>query len=143
MNRIICIGNRFQESDSAGPRVYDRLAVERLPPGVEAVDGGTGGLNLLSLAEGCGRVIFVDCVEGFAGPGETVVLDRSQAEASLRSPGYHGTDLSGLLRVLAAACDGLPPEVLVIGIEPPAGDAAIAAAAQRSLALALGEEAWP
>ena len=45
--RIICVGNRLVAADAAGPQVHDRLAGRPLPPGVELVDGGLQGLDLL------------------------------------------------------------------------------------------------
>ena len=40
MNRIICLGNPFLESDSLGPRVFAELAGRELPAEVELIDGG-------------------------------------------------------------------------------------------------------
>ena len=129
MKRIICVGNRYAPSDAAGPRVYDRLAVMALPCDVEVVDGGVAGLNLLHLAEGVERVVFVDAVEGFGRPGEVVVVSATDAAAGSGARYDHSAGLGYLLRVLPAVCDGPPPDVLLVGIEGPAGDDTIAAAA--------------
>lgn len=143
MNRVICVGNRRVEGDSVGPRVYDALAAAPAPEGVEFVDGGTAGLNLLPLVEGCRRVVFVDAAEGFGPPGEPVVLSPGELEGLPCGTPYHGVDLAGLLRVLPAACDGPPPEVLVVGVAPPAPEDAVRRAASLCLALARGEEVRP
>ena len=74
-SRIICVGNRYCDRDAVGPRVHDALRSRRLPAGVDLVDGGLGGLRLLGLVEGMGRIVFVDALEGFAAPGEVTFGD--------------------------------------------------------------------
>ena len=64
MNRIICLGNPFVESDSLGPRVFAELSARGLPPGVELIDGGLAGLNLLRFLDDCQRVVLADVVLG-------------------------------------------------------------------------------
>lgn len=116
---IICIGNRFVAGDAAGPAVYDRLLQDDLPDGVELVDGGLQGLNLLPLLEQGGRVVFVDAVDGFASQGSVVVLD----EAALASGGGqthfdHGAGIGYLLGIMPQVCEGeLPEEIALVGIE--------------------------
>ncbi len=135
--RIICVGNRYVQADAAGPAVYARLRAAALPPGVELVDGGLGGLDLLRLAEGAERVVFVDQVSGFAAPGEVVELPGAEAAATAGPHYDHAAGLAYLLRVLPAVCAGPPPEVWVVGIEGSADAAAVEAAAAASLRLAL------
>lgn len=114
--RIICVGNRYCESDAAGWRVLQRLRELPLPPGVEVIDGGLGGLNLLGLVEPSDRVVFVDQVRGAAQPGQVVVLDGTEACESPVLRYGHGGGLGYLLNVLAAE----PEErrtVTVVGLE--------------------------
>ena len=137
MTRIVCIGNRHHPMDDTGPRLYRLLQAGVLPPGVELIDGGLNGLNLLRCLEGADRVVFVDNVSGFAEPGEVVVLDREEgADASSLAYG-HASGLAYLLRVFPAVCDSPAPEVRIVGIEAPAEAAAISAAAEFVLRLAI------
>ena len=47
-------------------QVFDRLQeMQPLPAGIELIEGGLAGLNLLPLLERGGRVVFVDAVSGF------------------------------------------------------------------------------
>ena len=134
--RIICVGNRLAPGDDAGPRVFDRLAQTPLPPGVEAIEGGLMGLDMLGLMEGAERIIFVDAVAGFAPGGGVKVMDALETGGEL-SAGYgHGGGLSFLLRVLPAVWEGVPPEVLLVGIERPADEQSVARAADVCLGLA-------
>ncbi len=128
MKRIICVGNRFVDEDSAGPQVFDRLSNRPARPGVDVIDGGLGGLDLLWLMEGAQRVVFVDAVQGFGPPGRTVVLTADQAGQGARSDFGHAAGLAYALRVMDHVMEGPRPEVVVIGLEQP-DDAALADAA--------------
>ncbi len=135
MKRIICIGNRLLDGDAAGPRVYDCLTAGPDESDVEIIDGGIAGLNLLGLIDGTERIVFVDSVSGYAEPGRTVVLTPDQVP--LPETVYdHGAGLSYLFTVLSQACDRAPSEVYLVGIEGPAGEAAIADAAMMAKELA-------
>ena len=76
MRRIVCIGNRYfgVGFDDVGPRVYDALA-NRLPQGVEVIDGGLAGLGLLRWFDAAGCLVFVDTVSGFGPAGSVHVLE--------------------------------------------------------------------
>lgn len=136
MIRIICVGNRYVSSDSAGPEVYDQLVERDLPAGVEVVDGGLSGLNLLGLVEESDRVIFVDTVAGFGEPGEVMLVENAK-EAFRKPEGLdHGTGLYYLLSVIDQVAEGQVPEILVVGLEQPCTGAAIWRAAEMSLVAA-------
>ena len=136
---IICIGNRLVAEDAAGLAVFDRLQeMDPLPAGIEIVEGGLAGLNLLPLLEQGGRVVFVDAVKGFTRPGEIVLLDHREI---LHPPdeGHfdHGAGLAYVLAVLPKVCDGdLPEEIVLVGLEGECTRQTIERAAGLSLALA-------
>jgi hydrogenase maturation protease len=136
---IICIGNRFIAEDAAGLEVFDRLqAMQPLPDGIDLVEGGMAGLNLLHLLEQGGRVVFVDAVEGFAQTGEIVLLSHQEildAPSQLRFG--HGAGLPYLLAVLPKVCDGeLPEEIVLLGLEGRCVAQTIDRAARMSVAIA-------
>ncbi len=129
MRRIVCIGNRYEQADDAGPRVFDRLRRGRLAPGIALVDGGLAGLNLLPCFDGAGRVVFVDAVRGFGEPDSVHVIEGSRV-AAWAEPGYHhGSGLPYLLRMAAVAAEGRMPDTVLVGVEAPASDTGIEAAA--------------
>ncbi|MFH1723435.1 MAG: hydrogenase maturation protease [Elusimicrobiota bacterium] len=136
IRRIVCVGNRLLPTDDAGPRVYDLLSRRALPAGVEIVDGGLSGLDLLRCVEGAERVVFVDSVQGFARPGEIVTLeaeDLSRHEA----PEYgHSDGLAYLLNALPAVCEGKVPELALVGVEGAADGRGLRAMADASVRLA-------
>ncbi len=137
--RIICIGNRFCPEDASGLEVYDCIeTLQALPPGIELIEGGLAGLNLLPHLEQGGRVIFVDAVRGFAREGEICILSK---EDVLPSPGQchfgHEAGLPYVLAVLPKVCEGrLPEEIILIGLEGRCEQATIEKAAQMSVAIA-------
>ena len=132
--RIVCVGNRQVPGDDLGPRVHDLLAGGPLPDGIELIDGGLHGLDLLAVVEGAGRAVFVDALEGFAAPGTVLTLPRHQVAAAADGPWGHHAGLPYLFHLLPRVCDGAIPEVILVGAELPAGGEAVAAVAARALA---------
>ncbi|MBL0313226.1 MAG: hydrogenase maturation protease [Holophagaceae bacterium] len=135
MKRIICIGNAFQDGDTAGARVLARLADKCLPEDVEVVDGGLRGLDLLRLVEDSERVAFVDAVCGFAAPGEIVELE-GEALGNIAAEGYgHAGGFSYFLGALPHLLKA-PVPFRMVGLEAPISEDGIEDAAQRALAFA-------
>ncbi len=117
MNRIICIGNRYLDGDAAGPLVYDLLRRQSLPDGVEIVDGGLAGLNLLPLLADPVRVVFVDALTGVAATEQVVVIEQARLLAECEAEGYgHSAGLPYLLRLRPQLYPDASPEILVVGV---------------------------
>lgn len=135
--RILCIGNRFVGEDDFGPRVYDTLAGMERPAGVDIVDGGLAGLNLLRYLEDGKPVVFVDAVSGFAPVGEITVIDGDIIARQATGKFGHEAGLPFLLHVLPAVVDNPPPRIRLIGCEGGASDDMVLDAARLSLQLAL------
>ncbi|MFA7281517.1 MAG: hydrogenase maturation protease [Sterolibacterium sp.] len=134
--RIICVGNRYADSDNFGPRVFDCLAARSLPADVDVVDGGLAGLDLLGHLEDGRRVVFVDAVTGFAPPDGIVLLSATEVASQCVSGFDHAAGLPYLLKIMPAVLDSPPPRVTVIGHEGIASEQAVHAAAQLALRLA-------
>jgi len=56
--RVICIGNRFAYPDNFGILVYEKLKTLNLE--CEIIEGGVGGLSLLSYFEDNKKVLIID-----------------------------------------------------------------------------------
>lgn len=137
--RIICVGNRLHPRDDLGRRVFDRLRGQELPAGVELIDGGLAGLNLLGMLEGAERVVFVDALKGFGDPGRPVVIDGIR-EAGRMEPEYgHSGGLAYVLRALPAVCEGPLPAVRVVGAEGELDENELAELAATCLAAAASD----
>jgi len=139
VTRIVCIGNSLIPGDAAGSHVYERLLRAGLPHGVELVEGGLAGLNLLPFFDDGRRVVLVDTVSGLAASGDVELFDCAPALGRTDGAYYgHGGGLSCLFGVLPAVADGPLPEILLVGMERPAGESAVQTAADMCLDLAWG-----
>jgi len=116
---VLGLGNPLMGDDGAGVAALERLRDEwEIPPGVELVDGGTWGMNLLPLIESARHLILIDAIRSGAAPGTLVVLERAQLPRyfSLKiSP--HQIDLREVL-ALAELRGLLPDDLVAVGIEP-------------------------
>jgi len=57
---ILGIGNYLMADEGLGVHLAERINKEELPPGVDVLDGGTGGFHLLEYFEQYERVIIID-----------------------------------------------------------------------------------
>ncbi len=135
--RIVCIGNSYLAADAAGQAVHDLLARLPLPDEVELIAGGTAGLRLLPVLEGCQLVIFVDAVSGFLPAPGIVTLEPAELEVQTADLG-HGAGLAELLVVASAVLNAPLPQVRIVGIEGPCDDTVRDAAARLCLSLISG-----
>jgi len=136
MKRIICIGNRYDDRDAAGPRVYDRLASRWTPPGIEVLDGGLASLDLLRYVADAELVVFVDALRGGDYDRDVVRLTASQAANS----GAHATGLTYFLRVLLQS-EEEPPPVWIVGVSDSTDDLVLEEAAHAAISLAVKGDA--
>lgn len=114
-NRICIIGcgNPFMGNDGAGISVMHRF--DGKLPGVDAIDGGTGGFGLIPLMEGYEKVVIVDAMVGVGDRiGEVITFD---APPSWDLPAYALHDI-GIGEVVTIARElGYAREIVTIGIE--------------------------
>ena len=89
-----------------------------LPPGVELVDGGTWGINLLPLLEAADQVLFLDAVDVGKAPGEPVELTGGELPLLLGIKlSVHQIDLREVL-ALAQLRGTLPSTMACLGLQP-------------------------
>ena len=88
---IAGIGNVFMGDDGFGCEVVPRLAAAPLPAGVDAIDFGTGGMDLgYALTEGYDAAILVDTVAPNHAPGTVSVIEPELArQTPYRRPEAH------------------------------------------------------
>ncbi|HEX6644571.1 MAG TPA: HyaD/HybD family hydrogenase maturation endopeptidase [Gemmatimonadales bacterium] len=116
---VIGLGNPLMRDDGIGLAALERLARRPdLPAGLELVDGGTWGMNLLPLIESAGAVVFLDAIRLGAAPGTVHELEGDAVPRRLAhklSP--HQIDLGEVLAI-AMLRGTLPPRLRALGIEP-------------------------
>lgn len=104
--------------EGVGIHVIEELSKRDLPPDVEVVDGGTGGIALLNLMEDAGKVIVVDAVLGGKGPGEIYVLGIDKLmKGRVKFFSLHEMDLLSTLKI-GRELGKLPKELVLVGVEP-------------------------
>lgn len=137
--RIVCVGNALIPQDAAGWRTYDVLTRRPVPAGIDIVDGGLAGLNLLWCFDGADRVVFVDAVLDAPHGADVEVVGPADVRDADADAFGHAAGLGYLLRAHDALAGAAAPEVFVVAVPSTADQATIERAAGVSLALACGE----
>ncbi|MEA2445235.1 MAG: hydrogenase maturation protease, partial [Thermoleophilales bacterium] len=111
--------NIFMADDGFGVEVARRLAERELPDGVDVVDFGIRGMDLVfALGEAYDVAVFVDAVPRGEPPGTLFVIEPELGESD--EPvmlDAHGMDPVKVL-ALAGQLGPVPERILVVGCEP-------------------------
>jgi len=116
---IFGIGNILLSDDGVGVHVINRLKNEyTFPDGVEIIDGGTKGLDLLPLIENRDKVLFIDAANFNKEPGTIDTVTGDKIPSFLTSKlSVHQIGLPDML-FAAKLMEITPPEMCLIGIQP-------------------------
>lgn len=115
---VLGLGNLVHSDDGVGVHLIDRLSKDpRVPSGVELLDGGTHGLNLLSRISGLRRLLVVDAVDVGEPPGTLVRFDGAALNGLPGKPSVHQLGFADLMTALHLI-GGAPEEVVVLGVQP-------------------------
>jgi hydrogenase maturation protease len=146
------IGNVLMGDEGVGVHVARSLMDSELPAGVECIDGGTGGFNLLGAFQGARRIILVDATIDGAQPG-TIRKHRPRFSKDYpRTLTAHDIGLKDLLDAFYLVGDLPDITLLAISIAPldivsldlsPAIACKVEELARMALAEALGESRNP
>ncbi len=116
---VIGVGNPLCSDDGLGIHFVRRFQdmADSLPSGVEIVDGGTGGLDLLPFMRGRRRVIFVDAMDAGEEPGYIFRFRPEQLDLEAYPEiSVHDVDMASLLRT-AKLTEDYPDEVLIFAVQ--------------------------
>lgn len=115
---VLGLGNLVHSDDGIGVHLIDRLAGDpRVPCGVELLDGGTHGLNLLSRISGLRRLLVVDAVDVGETPGTMVRIEGPALNGLPGKPSVHQLGFADLMTALQLI-GGAPEEIVVLGVQP-------------------------
>ncbi len=116
---VIGLGNVLMQDEGVGVRAVEYLESRyHLPAGVEVVDGGTSGTELLEPMRGVEQLIVADAVNTGASPGTLVRLTEEEVPAFFETKlSNHQLGLSDLLAVLKVT-DEAPKSITIIGMVP-------------------------
>jgi hydrogenase maturation protease len=117
MTRILVagVGNVLRADDGFGPVVAARLT--DLPPGVDVVETGIGGIALLQeILGGCDGLVVIDAVDRGAAPGTVFVIE-PEVDEPVHIADVHLANPRRVL-MMAKAMGALPERVVVVGCQP-------------------------
>lgn len=116
---VLGLGNPWWRDDGVGPAAVEALGRRALPPEVELLDGGTGGLALLDAVAGREHLIVIDAADFGEAPGTVRCVSRDEAvlrrsEAALS---FHQAGLAEVLE-LAERLGMAPRNVHLFVVQP-------------------------
>ncbi|MGX9416899.1 HyaD/HybD family hydrogenase maturation endopeptidase [Vibrio sp. RC27] len=116
---VLGVGNILLSDESVGVHIVEQLEdTFDFPSGVEVVDGGTAGMELLDYIASRDHVIIIDAVLTGADPGTVVVLKDDDVPALFNNKvSPHQLGLSDLLGSLKLT-DESPNHIYLVGVVP-------------------------
>jgi hydrogenase maturation protease len=116
---VLGVGNILLADEGIGVRVVEAFQQRYvIPEGIDVLDGGTAGMDLLDALSGRSHIIIVDAVRTGAEPGAIVRLAGQNVPALFNnriSPHQLGiSDVLAILRLI----DQEPRHIALIGIVP-------------------------
>lgn len=116
---VLGVGNIILADEGVGVRVIEALERDyRMHPGVEVIDAGTSGMEMLEDMSDLDFLVVVDAIAAGQPPGELVQLRGAEVPVFFRrnlSP--HGIGLSDVLASLEFL-GSEPKETVILGVQP-------------------------
>ena len=118
---IIGLGNPLRRDDGIGIVLLEKLIEKKsdLPEGIEYIDGGTGGMNLLHILALFDVALIIDAVNLNGKPGESKLF-KSEDVCSKKSSINISTHESDVLKIinLSKELGEIPDELFIFGVQP-------------------------
>ncbi|MGQ0709976.1 MAG: HyaD/HybD family hydrogenase maturation endopeptidase [Rhodoferax sp.] len=116
---VLGIGNTILSDEAFGVRCVEALERDHaLPDGVQCIDGGTSGMEMIEDLSELDFLLVLDVVKTGAAPGTVVKIAGDDIPVFFRrklSP--HQIGLPDVLASLELL-DAVPKEIVVLGVEP-------------------------
>jgi len=109
---ILGVGNLLLKDEGVGIHVIRALEKENLPSGIDVMDGGTGGLHLLSWLEEYDRIIMIDATLDQNPPGTIRLIQPHYASDFPPLMSAHEIGLRDMIEAMTIS--GKVPEILLI-----------------------------
>jgi hydrogenase maturation protease len=111
---ILGIGNYLMGDEGVGVHFAQMLENETLPPGVDAVDGGTGGFHLTNFFEAYPTVILVDATLDGQTPGTIRLLEPRFSKDFPKAMSTHDIGMKDLIEALTLL--GTLPKIYLFAV---------------------------
>ncbi len=115
---ILGVGNILMGDDGLGVHIVRHIEESGvdLPRGVELLDGGTAGYDLVGLVKDFDRIVIVDALRAEDAPGSVYRFSPDDAAAVSGRWSTHDAGIMDVVRALDLM--GLQPEIVFVGIVP-------------------------
>jgi hydrogenase maturation protease len=113
---ILGIGNLLLRDEGIGIHAVRALETETLPPGVDVLDGGTGGLHLMSRLQDYDRLILVDATLDHRPPGTIRHIRPRYASDYPPLMSAHEIGLRDMLEAMTLCGDEPQVDLLVVSV---------------------------
>ncbi|MDR2476008.1 MAG: HyaD/HybD family hydrogenase maturation endopeptidase [Bacteroidales bacterium] len=110
---ILGVGNLLLKDEGAGIHVIRALEKENLPADIQLMDGGTGGLHLLSFLQEYEHIIMIDATLDNNPPGTVRLLKPRYASDFPRLMSAHEIGLRDMIEAMALT-EKLPEIDLIV-----------------------------
>lgn len=110
---VLGVGNLLLKDEGVGIHVIQALEKEELPPYVHLMDGGTGGLHLVSWLQGYDRLIMIDATLDSYPPGTVRLIRPRYASDFPPLMSAHEIGLKDMIDVMILTGD-LPETHLIV-----------------------------
>lgn len=116
---VIGIGSPIRTDDGIGIALIDHLKSQKIPEGVELVDVGTSGMNILHHLRNFTKVLIIDAIRTDGEPGNCMFFtpDEIDKDSSIKTRSTHDANLLEALE-LSEMLGERPEEVIIMGIIP-------------------------
>ncbi|MFH2137388.1 MAG: hydrogenase maturation protease [Candidatus Omnitrophota bacterium] len=119
MTLIIGCGNILLGDEGVGVHLIETLSKQEVPAGVDLLDGGTGGIELITYIEKADKVIIVDAIQAGGESGAIYKFrpdDYEQEDCPISSASLHEICLKDVFSTMKQL--GIKKDILIFGIEP-------------------------
>ncbi len=110
---ILGVGNLLLKDEGIGIHVIRALEQEKLPSNITLMDGGTGGLHLLSWLQGYDRIIMVDATLDNHPPSTVRIIRPKYASDFPPLMSAHEIGLKDMIEAMILT-DSLPEIFLIV-----------------------------
>ena len=110
---ILGVGNLLLKDEGIGIHAIRALENENLPPDVSLMDGGTGGLHLISWLQGYDRIIMIDATLDDNPPGTVRLIEPRYASDFPPLMSAHEIGLRDMIEAMSLT-DNLPEIRLIV-----------------------------
>lgn len=120
--RVIGVGNPWAGDDAVGIAVSRHLQTQNLP-GVDIIEAGLMGLDVLDLIDGAEHVILIDAVQSDRSPGTIHRLEIPEDLQFIMRLSWASSTASthsfglGEALALGKTLGKLPPKLIIYGVE--------------------------